>query len=195
MITKKKKWLLMGLMCLVLWPGAIHGQSPEIESAHNRFSELLAQGRYKEVPPFAEKALRLVEEDFGPDHPTTADLLYAMALEYHQYGRYGEAEPLYERVLAISEKASARDYRYPDVTETLLWLARVYHAQGKYTEAEPLYKRSLAIREKAGHPDVAANLDDLALLYYAQGRFAEAAKMKARAIAIRAKNTEANPVQ
>ena len=64
----------------------------------------------------------------------------------HQ-GKYAEAEPLYQRSLAIREKALGKDH--PDVATSLNNLAALYHNQGKYAEAEPLYQRSLAIWEKA----------------------------------------------
>ena len=62
--------------------------------------------------------------------------------------------PLYERSLAIWEKALGKDH--PDVANSLNNLAALYYAQGKYEQAEPLYERSLAIDEKAlgkDHPD------------------------------------------
>ena len=46
MTTNKTRWLLVGLLCLALWPGAAHGESPELMDAYNRYSELYAQGRY-----------------------------------------------------------------------------------------------------------------------------------------------------
>ncbi|MEE8272044.1 MAG: tetratricopeptide repeat protein, partial [Alphaproteobacteria bacterium] len=72
MITYKKTWLLSVLMALVLWPAAAQGQSVELISAYNRADELYAQGRYQEALPFHEEALRLGEQEFGLDHPTTA---------------------------------------------------------------------------------------------------------------------------
>ena len=94
---------------------------------------------------------------------------------YRAQGRYAEAEPLYKRALAISEKALGPEH--PDVGTSLNNLAVLYQAQGRYAEAEPLYKRALAIDEKAlgpEHPDVATSLNNLAVLYGAQGRYAEA---------------------
>ena len=62
-------------------------------------------------------------------------------------GRYADAEPLYQRSLAIREKVLGRDH--PEVANSLSTLAELYRTQGRYADAEPLYKRSLAIREKA----------------------------------------------
>ena len=61
-----------------------------------------------------------------------------------------EAEPLYKRSLAITEKALGPNH--PDLATTISNLAALYNNQGKYAEAEPLYKRSLAIQEKVLGP-------------------------------------------
>ena len=78
---------------------------------------------------------------------------------YRAQGKYSEAEGLFERALAIREKALGASH--PDVGQTLNNLANLYRDQGKYGEAEGLFKRALAIREQAlgaSHPDVAATL-------------------------------------
>ncbi len=147
MITKKTKWLLIGLLCLALWPGTTHGQSSEFIDSYNRFTQFYNQGRYQEALRFAEKALRLGEYEFGPDHPITGLLFNNLAALYQAQGRYAEAEPLYQRSLAIREKALGLEH--PHVATNLNNLALLYQAQGHYAEAEPLYQRALAIREKA----------------------------------------------
>ena len=67
-----------------------------------------------------------------------------------------KAEPLYERALALREKALGPEH--PDVATSLNNLAELYEAQGQYARAEPLYQRALAIAEKAlgpEHPNMA----------------------------------------
>ena len=59
---------------------------------------------------------------------------------------YAEAEPLYQRALAISEKALGPEHQ--QVATSLNGLALLYKNQGKYSDAKPLYERALAIREK-----------------------------------------------
>jgi tetratricopeptide (TPR) repeat protein len=70
---------------------------------------------------------------------------------YYAQGRYAEAQPLYERALAIYEEALGPDH--PAVGTTLNNLAELYRAQGRYAEAQPLYERALAICEQALGPD------------------------------------------
>ena len=69
---------------------------------------------------------------------------------------YAEAEPLFERALAIGEKALGPEH--PDTRHRLNNLAALYQATGRHAEAEPLFRRALAIFEKvlpADHPTVA----------------------------------------
>ena len=134
MTTFKTRWLLAGLLCLTLWPGVTHGQSPELMKAYNLFSEMYDQGRYREALPFAEKALRLGEHEFGPDHPNTGIFLNDLAALYHFQGRYTEVEPLYERALEIQEMVLGPEH--PEVANSLNNLAELYRAQGKY-DARP----------------------------------------------------------
>ena len=141
--------------------------------------------------PEAEKQFAAAVEDaqgFGPDDPRVAASLSGLAYVYQDRSRYGEAEPLYKRALAIREKALGPEH--PVVASSLFNLAGLYKAQGRYAEAEPLYKRALAIFEKAlgpEHPHVAKGLRGLAILLDAQGNYAEAESLFKRALAIREK--------
>jgi tetratricopeptide (TPR) repeat protein len=77
-------------------------------------------------------------------------------------GDYAKAEPLFQRSLAIREKALGKDHS--DVAGSLINLAVLYQAQGDYAKAEPLHQRSLAISEKAlgpDHPDTKTVRDNL----------------------------------
>ncbi len=94
-----------------------------------------------------------------------------LALHYQRQGRYGEAEPLFQRSLAIYEKALGPDHL--DTATRLTNLAFLYRDQGRYGEAEPLFLRSLAIYEKAlgfDHPITATHITNLAFIYRDQGR-------------------------
>ena len=190
-----RSFVIPFLAVLWLWPAVSQGQSPELNDAYNRAGELYAQGRYQEAIPFVEKALRLSEREFGPDHLGVATALIRLALVYSAQGKYAEAEPLLKRALAIDEKARGPDHR--GNATVLNRLALVYRAQGKYAEAEPLYKRVVATREKAlgpDHPQVARSINNLALFYQAQGRYDDAEPLYKRVVAIfeKALNTALN---
>ena len=78
-------------------------------------------------------------------HPT-ATTLDNLANLYKNQGKDEEALPLYQRALAIREKALGPEH--PETARTLNNLANLYSVQGKDEEALPLYQRALAIREK-----------------------------------------------
>jgi len=117
--------------------------------------------------------------------PTAARLLNRAGYYLHERGRYGEAEPLYQRDLLIREQEFGATH--PDTASSLNNLAGLYDHQGRYAEAEPLYVRALAIREQelgATHPNTANSLNNLAGLYTDQGKYGEAELLYVRALAI-----------
>ena len=124
-------------------------------------------------------------EDARPRAPRPRHRLNNLAELYRATGRYAEAEPLYQRAIAIGEKALGPEH--PDLATWLNNLAVLYQATGRYAEAEPLFQRAIAIGEKTlgpEHPDLATGLNNLAELYQATGRYAEAEPLYQRAIAI-----------
>jgi len=105
----------------------------------------------------------------------------------YAWGRaeYSTAEPLFQRALAIREKALGPDHPY--IATSLNNLALLYHNQGRYDQAEPLHQRALAIMEKAlgpDHPATAASLNNLAALYNNRSRYDQAEPLCRRALAI-----------
>ena len=62
-------------------------------------------------------------------------------------GRYGAADPLYQRALGIRERTLGADH--PDVAGTLNSIAGLRVSQGLYDDAEALHLRALRIRETA----------------------------------------------
>ncbi len=102
--------------------------------------------------------------------------------------KYAEAEPLYQRAIAIGEEWLGRDH--PALARNLNGLALIYRAQGMYERAEPLCRRALMIAEKALGPEqpvVASYLGNLLAVYLAQGRYAEAEPLYQRWVEIKEK--------
>ena len=100
-------------------------------------------------------------------------------------GRYSEAIPLAQQLLALREEAVGPDH--PEVASASATLANLYYSQGRYPDAELLYKRSLSILEHSlgpTHPYVARSLSNLALLYVSQARSADAEVGYKRSLAI-----------
>jgi tetratricopeptide (TPR) repeat protein len=124
----------------------------------------------------------------GPGAPQRALSLNNLACLYYNQGQDAMAEPLYQRALAIWEKALGPDH--PNVAMSLNNLAGLYRDQGQDAMAEPLLRRALAIQERAlgsEHPDVAHSLNGLAELYDNQGQDAKAEALYQRALAIEEK--------
>jgi tetratricopeptide (TPR) repeat protein len=120
-----------------------------------------------------------------------ANELNKKVIELYNAGRYADAIPIAQQVLAIREKALGRDQ--PNVATSLNNLAELYRLQGRYGDAEPLYQRSSAIFEKAlgrDHPYVANSLNNLAELYRSQGRYADAEPLHRRALAARSEPSQ-----
>jgi CHAT domain-containing protein/Tfp pilus assembly protein PilF len=114
-----------------------------------------------------------------------SERLISQADQHFKTGSYGEAEPLYQWALAITEKALGPNHL--DTAAILYNLARLYFQTDRYGEAELPLKRALAISEKAlgpDHPYNATGLNFLALLYFNTRRYGEAEPLFQRALAI-----------
>jgi tetratricopeptide (TPR) repeat protein len=112
---------------------------------------------------------------------------------YVQQEQYDQAEPLFQRSVAILEKAATPGR--PDLGLALANWADLYARQRRFSEAEPLYQRSLPILEKTlgpNHPDLGYILANLADLYARQRRYAEAEPFYRRSLPILEKSLGAN---
>ena len=72
--------------------------------------------------------------------------LGGVAALYQAQGRYAEAEPLYQRSLAIREKALGPEH--PDVATSLENYAALLRATGRSAEAGKMEARAKEIRAK-----------------------------------------------
>lgn len=130
-----------------------------------------------------QRALRLLEQLLGSEHPQVAESLCKLAFLHRAQGKYEQAEPLFWQALRLFEQALGPEHL--QVADPLTGLAILCKAQGKYEQAEPLYQRALQIREQAlgpEHPDVAPPLNNLALLYCDMGKYEQAEQLGRRAL-------------
>jgi CHAT domain-containing protein/Tfp pilus assembly protein PilF len=112
----------------------------------------------------------------------------------YEAGKYTEAIPLAQQVLAIDEASLGPND--PSVADSLNNLAVLYLHQGRYSDAEPLLKRALAIRKLAPRPDqaeIAGALNDLGAVYEHLGRYADAELLFKQSLAIYEKMFGENP--
>jgi len=140
---------------------------------------------YNKAERWYQRALKIDESSFGPNHPNVARDLNNLASLLQATNRLSEAEPLYRRVVKIFEKSLGENH--PNVATALNNLASLLQATSRLSEAEPLVRRALKIDEDSfgpNHPKVAIRLNNLALLLKATKRFTEAEPMYRRALEI-----------
>ena len=141
---------------------------------------------------FAEKAVKIAEESFGPDHPNVAQSLNDLGFFYQALHRYPEAEAAHRRALAIREQSGkfpSKELKDAALVQSLHNLGMSCQAQGRFADAEPLYKRSIGITSQLiqhPHPQIAAELDALAVGYAERGDATRAEALFQEALRMRA---------
>src|SRR5947209_14352606 len=78
-------------------------EADEVSELSQKVIQLYNAGRYADAISVAQQVLAIGEKALGRDHPDVATLLNNLALLYVSQGRYADAEPLYQRGLAIYE--------------------------------------------------------------------------------------------
>jgi tetratricopeptide (TPR) repeat protein len=135
--------------------------------------------------PHAQVCVALID-DWDMSFPEAAALLMQTASYLKDRAQYIQAEPLFQRALAIREKMQGPEH--PDTAATLNNLALLYWARGKYEQAEPLFQRALAIYERAlgpEHPYIVTIIENYSMLLSEMKREAEARELEMRGEAIR----------
>ncbi len=140
---------LVGVLCVMLVSALFIGCGQSAGSAWERYNqagmEAYQQGNYAEAEKQWLAALQEAE-NFGPEDPRLATSLFALGSLYHAQGKYAEAEPLYQRSLAILEKALGPEH--PNVANGLENYAGLLRQTGREDEAAEMEARAKAIREK-----------------------------------------------
>ena len=116
---------------------------------------------------------------------TATRLLHEAGIYLRRRAQYGDAEALFQQVLAIREQTL--EPMHPDVASILNDMACLYGDRGEYAQSVPLFQRALTIREQtlgADHPDVAQTVNNLAIRYEEQGMYPQAEILYQRALTI-----------
>jgi tetratricopeptide (TPR) repeat protein/CHAT domain-containing protein len=145
-----------------------------------------------DAEPYVEELTALAEKLLLPEHSGDfAQVVDFIGKAYARRTRFVEAEALYQRQLAVYEKAFGSGD--PHVAYALNELQVIHTDTGRYAEAEMLGRRSLAILEKTAQRDpqgfvsqtnFAGGLANLAALYQILGRYDEAEPLASRAFLI-----------
>jgi serine/threonine protein kinase/tetratricopeptide (TPR) repeat protein len=122
-----------------------------------------------------QRALELLEEAHGPDHPSTLSALNNLALAYQAAGRRSEALPLHERGLSRAKAKLGADHL--DTLNSMSNLALAYWQVGRLADALPLFEAALKgfeARLGRDHPDTLTLMNNLATVYRDAGKLDEA---------------------
>ena len=145
----------------------------EAERLNKEVNRLYGTGQYAQAIPLARKALELIENARGPDHPGVARSLNSLAFCFKPGGLRCGTASVRAGVEDQRESPWPRPSRCSHKPQQLGFAAS---SPGRLTPQPPLgpggytralYERALKIREKAlgpDHPDVATSLNNLALL-------------------------------
>jgi tetratricopeptide (TPR) repeat protein len=136
-----------------------------------------------------ERALRIGEKAYGPDHPTVAVRVSDLGGVLRALGDLAGARAAYERALGINEKAYGLEHR--EVATVVNNLGLVLHALGDLAEAKEALERALRIDEKSYGPDhssvatdvsnIGSVLQDLGDLAGARGAYERALRIDEQA--------------
>ena len=143
------------------------------------------KGQYAQALGPAQESVRAAAQIYGAESQAMATSLIQVALTLNALDRRKEAEPLYQRALAIDQKLLGPND--PEVATILTNLGGVYRDTGRLAEARDLLTRGMSIREKAlgpNDPSVANSANNLAALLQEEGKYAEAEALDRRALAI-----------
>jgi tetratricopeptide (TPR) repeat protein len=136
--------------------------------------------------PLHERALRIQEALFGPNHPDLACILNDLGWVLSDLGQPTAAVPLHQRALRIREFSHGPND--PHVATALMNLGRAMTDLGQAAHARPLLERALRIRQThfgPDHPRVATALADLGVALTDLGQAAQARPLLERALQIR----------
>ena len=137
--------------------------------------------------PHAHAAIGLLE-DQQLEPEAMVLLLDRLGSYLQRRAYYALARPLFERALAIGERALGPEHS--DTARALNGMAWLLRDQRQLVAARALPERALAIREKVlgpDHPDTAHSLGSLGVLLVDQGELTAARPLHERALAIREK--------
>ena len=178
-------WVAVWLLSALAMPLSAAPRD-ELLAAKERGLGLMKQGRYPEAIAQLERAVALAPQAFGREGPETAILLNALGMAHFNLNQYETAEPLFLRVLKITE--ARRDAaRFSEAASVLNNLATVYSNTGDYARAERAYRRSLQIKEQQlgpNEPSIATGLNNLAAVYSDMGQYEKAEPLYQRSLRI-----------
>ncbi|WP_214041665.1 FxSxx-COOH system tetratricopeptide repeat protein, partial [Methanoculleus sp.] len=124
---------------------------------------LQARAEFNESREAYERALRIDEKTYGPDHPNVAQDVNNIGTVLRDLGDLSGAKEYFERALRISEEA-CRPKDYPNIAVSVNNIGAVLHALGDLKRAKEYFERALIINEQiygSDHPEIATGLNNI----------------------------------
>lgn len=117
----------------------------EMAAALKRATSLQKEGKHAEALLHYKKATDLAAAVFGPNHRTTANLIFNLGNAYFALQRFADAKTQFRRSLAILEGELGKEH--PDLARVLARLGSASHRLGLYKESLASHLRCLKIEE------------------------------------------------
>jgi len=103
------------------------------------------EGQIVDAEQKAEKALKIIEAEYGPQSPEMIKPLQVLSITYRKKGDLNKAEQSYQRIIAILQNSEGDNDVF--ISQVMNNLAGLHYYQNKYKEAISVYKESLEIAE------------------------------------------------
>ena len=146
---------------------------------------LRTRGEFDEAKTALQRALKIGEKVYEPDHPNVATIVNSLGIVLRDLGELQEARKCSVRALKIGETVYGLDH--PDVATDVNSLGMVLQDLGELQEARKCFEQALKIYETVygqDHPNVAIHVNNLGSVLRDLGELQEARKSFERALKI-----------
>jgi tetratricopeptide (TPR) repeat protein len=123
-----------------------HSPKEMSECLNKLANALTLEGKIEEAETLYQRALRLLQKNFGANSPELVPTIFALGSIFESEGDVSVAMNLYQRAFKINEKHYGPFS--PAVADSLHHLGRATAKAGQTEDAERHYKQSLSILEK-----------------------------------------------
>ena len=115
-------------------PKRLEQQGVEVGRLGQSVRQLAGEGKYQEALECAQQRLTLCESTYGPEHVLTATCINDVATFVQAFGRFDEAEALFERASRLQRRALGDCH--PHSIATLQNLVSLYASKGDVQKKE-----------------------------------------------------------
>ncbi len=162
------------------------GERQELANAYNNLGNVRArQNRIADAAAALERAVAVMIEQLGPEHPTVATVLVNLGNVEYDLGHFAAADTYHRRARELLERSVGREH--PLYAAALTNHGLALHRLGRTDEGIAALQQSIELkRARLGpeHPDLAFSLSNLGELERERGQLETALTLHRRALAI-----------